>query len=258
MPLEMQTALSALSGVGPKRAAALADRGIATVTDLLYNLPLHYQDWRSRTPLAELKPATSAVVEGRLVGLKERPMRGMRWRRMATAYLEDAGGARIRAVWFNLPAYMKGRMPDGERVVMYGRVSETPDRGLEIIHPEVYPLDSGAPPAVRPVYGLPSEIGQRVYGGAGREALVAMDGRIEGAMPAALRARGWRDDGRRRAADAPSAARRRGPGEVRVRRQRGTFCARIRRDVCLPARDGNRSDTCGAARRRADGCQPLR
>ncbi|HLJ43960.1 MAG TPA: hypothetical protein VKT12_07045, partial [Candidatus Binataceae bacterium] len=93
MPLEMQTALSALSGVGPKRAAALAERGIATVTDLLYNLPLHYQDWRSRTPLAELKPATSVVVEGRLVGLKERPMRGMRWRRMATAYLEGAGGA---------------------------------------------------------------------------------------------------------------------------------------------------------------------
>ena len=188
MPLEMQTALSALSGVGPKRAAALADRGIATVTDLLYNLPLHYQDWRSRTPLAELKPATSAVVEGRLVGLKERPMRGMRWRRMATAYLEDAGGARIRAVWFNLPAYMKGRMPDGERVVMHGRVSETPDRGLEIIHPEVYPLDSGAPPAVRPVYGLPSEIGQRVYAGLVAQALVAMGGRIEGAMPTALRA----------------------------------------------------------------------
>jgi RecG-like helicase len=78
MPLEMHTALSALSGVGPKRAAALAERDIATVNDLLYNLPLHYQDWRSRTPLAELKPATSAVVEGRLVGLKERPMRGMR------------------------------------------------------------------------------------------------------------------------------------------------------------------------------------
>ena len=156
MPLEMQTPLSALSGVGPKRAAALADRGIATVADLLFNLPLHYQDWRMRTPVAELKPGTNAVVEGRLAGFKERPMRGMRWRRMATGWLEGAGGARLRVVWFNLPAYMKGRMPGGERVVMHGRVSEAPGGGLEIIHPEVYPLDSGAPPAVRPVYGLPS------------------------------------------------------------------------------------------------------
>ncbi|HVA40461.1 MAG TPA: ATP-dependent DNA helicase RecG [Candidatus Binataceae bacterium] len=187
MPLEMQTLLSALSGVGPKRAAALADRGIATVADLLFNLPLHYQDWRARTPLAELKPATSAVVEGRLVGLKERPMRGMRWRRMATGWLEGAGGARLRVVWFNLPAYMKGRMPDGERVVMHGRVGEAPDGGLEIIHPEVYPLDSGAPPAVRPVYGLPTEIGQRIYAGLVAQALAALGGRIEGAMPAALR-----------------------------------------------------------------------
>ena len=39
MLLEMQTPLNALSGVGPKRAAALADRGIATVGDLLFNLP---------------------------------------------------------------------------------------------------------------------------------------------------------------------------------------------------------------------------
>ena len=188
MPLEMQTALSALSGVGPKRAAALADRGIATVGDLLFNLPLHYQDWRARTPLAELKPATSAVVEGRLVELKERPMRGLRWRRMATGWLEGPGGERVRVVWFNLPAYMKGRMPGGERVVMHGRVNVASDGGLEIVHPEVYPLDSGEPPAVRPVYGLPSEIGQRVYAGLVTQALAALGGRIGGAMPAALRA----------------------------------------------------------------------
>jgi ATP-dependent DNA helicase RecG len=187
MPLEMQTPLSALSGVGPKRAAALADRGISSVADLLFNLPLHYQDWRARTPLTELKPATSAVVQGRLVGFKERPMRGMRWRRMATGWLEGPGGARVRVVWFNLPAYMKGRMPDGERVVMHGRVGAAPDGGLEIVHPEVYPLDSGEPPSVRPVYGLPSEIGQRVYAGLVAQALAALDGRIEGAMPSALR-----------------------------------------------------------------------
>ena len=149
---------------------------------------MRYQDWRERTPLTELKPATFAVVEGRLVGFKERPMRGMRWRRLATGWLEGAGGGRIRVVWFNLPAYMKGRMPDGERVVMHGRVGDAPDGGIGDRSSEVYPLDSGEPPAMRPVYGLPAEIGQRVYAGLVAQALAALGGRIEGAMPAELRA----------------------------------------------------------------------
>jgi ATP-dependent DNA helicase RecG len=188
MPLDMQTPVAALSGVGPKRAAALAERGITTVADLLFNLPLRYQDWRIRTPLVEIRPGTAAVVEGRLLGLKERPMRGMRWRRMAVGWLQDTHGARVRVVWFNLPAYMKGRMPEGGRVVMHGRVGESPDGTLEIIHPEVYTLDGGAPPAVRPVYSLPSEIGQRVYSALVSQALDGIGGRVEGAVPPELRA----------------------------------------------------------------------
>ncbi len=188
MPLEMNTPLGSLVGVGPKRAAALAERGIATVGDLLFNLPLHYQDWRARTPLAELRSGAPAVVEGRLVGFSERPMRGGRWgRRIATGWLEGANGARVRVVWFNLPAYMKGRMPAGERVLMHGRVSQA-DGGLEIVHPEVYSLDTGAPPPIRPVYGVPREVGQRVYAGLVARALAALGNRIDAAIPPRLRA----------------------------------------------------------------------
>ena len=34
-------------------------------------------------------------------------MRGSRWRRLASGWL-DVGGRQIRLVWFNLPAYMRG------------------------------------------------------------------------------------------------------------------------------------------------------
>jgi ATP-dependent DNA helicase RecG len=187
MRLEMQTPVSALSGVGPKRAATLADHGITTVADLLLNLPLRYQDWRVRTLVSELTPGADAVVEGRLVGLKERPMRGMRWRRMATGWLEGDGGMRIRVVWFNLPAYMKGRMPEGSHVVMYGRVGATPEGACEIIHPEVFSLDGNLPPVLRPIYSVPPEIGQRIYAGLVAQALSGIGNRIEGAMPAEVR-----------------------------------------------------------------------
>src|SRR5260370_6210961 len=86
------------------------------------------------------------------------------------------------------PTNMKGRIPDDERVVMLGSVVTAHDGGLEIVHPEVYPLDSGEPRSVRPVYGLPSEIGQRVYAVLVAQALAALGGRIYGAMPSAQRA----------------------------------------------------------------------
>ena len=184
----MQSPVGVLSGVGPKRAVALTERGIATIADLLFNLPLHYRDLRVSTPLAQLRPGTSAVVEGRLVSVKERPMRGRQWRRIATAWLEGADGARVRVIWFNLPAYMKGRMPEGGRVVMHGRVGAAPDGAVEVVHPEVYSLAAGDPPAIRAIYSLPSEIGQRVYAGFVAQALEKIGGRIDGAMPAELRA----------------------------------------------------------------------
>ena len=106
------TTLSALSGVGPKRAAVLADRGIATVRDLLSTYRLRYQDWRDRKLIAELQPATSAVVEGRSRrDSKSARCAGRVGDAMATGWLKDAGGARIRVVWFNLPAYMRRKCP---------------------------------------------------------------------------------------------------------------------------------------------------
>ena len=105
-----------MSGIGPKRAEALAGRGISTVEDLLLYLPSKYQDWRDRRPIAALEAGIVCVVEGTLSNVRERPMPGARWRRLVTAMLNDAAGAQLRLVWFNLPSYMRGKMPEGLRV----------------------------------------------------------------------------------------------------------------------------------------------
>ncbi|HKF27974.1 MAG TPA: helix-hairpin-helix domain-containing protein, partial [Candidatus Binataceae bacterium] len=57
-PLSLETSVATLSGIGPKRAAALAERGITTVRDLIFHLPSRYQDWRHLTPLNALVPGT--------------------------------------------------------------------------------------------------------------------------------------------------------------------------------------------------------
>ena len=57
--LSLETSVVTLSGIGPKRAAALADRGIATVRDVIFHLPSRYQDWRHLTPLSAVVPGLS-------------------------------------------------------------------------------------------------------------------------------------------------------------------------------------------------------
>ncbi|HTW89726.1 MAG TPA: ATP-dependent DNA helicase RecG [Candidatus Binataceae bacterium] len=181
-----ETPVAALSGVGPKRATALAERGIITVLDLLLNLPVRYQDWRRPVPLSQLQPGITAVVEGVLDGIKERPMRGSRWRQLVTGWLSDDTGARVRVVWFNLPAYMHGRLPIGERVAAYGKISRTADGALELAHPEIERIGDGLPP-VRPIYRVPDQIPQRLYSALVSRALDQSGARLSGALPESIR-----------------------------------------------------------------------
>ncbi|MGH7815026.1 MAG: ATP-dependent DNA helicase RecG, partial [Candidatus Binataceae bacterium] len=179
------TPVAAIAGIGPKRAAALEARGLATAGDIILHLPARYQDWRERTPLDELKPGIVAVVEGELGKVSERPMRAARWRRLASAWL-DIGGRRIRLVWFNLPAYMRGNLPGNVRVLARGRVTEGRDGDIEIAQPELHVLDNGPPPPVRPVYRVPAIVGQRLFASIVKRSMDEAGPSIQGAIPDAL------------------------------------------------------------------------
>ena len=184
--LALDTPVANLSGIGPKRAAALAERGIATVNDLIFHLPTRYQDWRNLTPLSAAVPGTSVTIEGDLDSVSERPMRGSPWRRLATGWLSD-GKSRIRVVWFNLPGYMRGKMPSGERVLAHGRVTATADGGIELVQPEIHLLSAGEPPPIRPYYNLPSGITQRTFSTILMNALREVEPRIETSIPDGVR-----------------------------------------------------------------------
>ncbi len=175
-----------MPGIGPKRAAALEASGIVSAGDLAFHLPARYQDWRERTPPEELRPGNIVVVEGDLGKISERPMRGSRWRRLASGWL-NAGGRQIRVVWFNLPAYMRGSLPGGERVLVRGRVAAGMDGGIEIVQPELHALSDGEPRAIRSVYRLPSIVGQRLFASLVARTLAGAGGLIRGAVPEELR-----------------------------------------------------------------------
>jgi ATP-dependent DNA helicase RecG len=186
--LSLGSPIAEISGIGPKRAQALAERGIATVEDVLFHLPSRYQDWRERSTIAELVPGVTAVVEGILSGVRERPMRGSRWRRLVTATLTDARGAKLRLVWFNLPPYMRGRMPEGQAVAVFGRVTQGEDNELEMMHPELRAETNAGEEPIRPVYRVPDAMPQRLYATVVARAVSEAADEATDAIPDELRA----------------------------------------------------------------------
>ena len=62
-PFEYQP-VEALKGVGPGIAARLDKLGIHRVQDLLFHLPLRYQDRTRVVPVGSLQHGQQAVIEG--------------------------------------------------------------------------------------------------------------------------------------------------------------------------------------------------
>ena len=56
--------LTALSGVGAAVSAKLSRIGINNVQDLLFHLPLRYEDRTRITPMIDLRPESYATIEG--------------------------------------------------------------------------------------------------------------------------------------------------------------------------------------------------
>src|SRR3972149_2133535 len=55
-----------LKGGGPKLAEKLKRLGLHTVQDVLFHLPLRYQDRTRVLPMGSLRPGMEAVVEGEI------------------------------------------------------------------------------------------------------------------------------------------------------------------------------------------------
>jgi ATP-dependent DNA helicase RecG len=136
--LDLSTSIQFVKGIGPERAAALEREGITTVEDLLFRLPMRYEDRTLFTRIADLKPGAKTSVSARVAvgGLR-------RTRRMPIyeALLDDGSGRRLKAVWFN-QAYLRDVLPSGTRVVVYGEVEREVAAGpLVMTSPQFEKLD---------------------------------------------------------------------------------------------------------------------
>ncbi|KZN65989.1 ATP-dependent DNA helicase RecG [Pseudoalteromonas luteoviolacea CPMOR-1] len=119
-----------LKGVGPKAAERLAKLGIASVQDMLFHLPLRYEDRAKTYSIATLMPHMHVSVEGEI----EQANITFGKRRMLMCQINDGTG-RLTLRFFNFSAAQKNAMQPGKIMRCFGEARRG-RVGLEMAHPE--------------------------------------------------------------------------------------------------------------------------
>ncbi|MEO0996483.1 MAG: ATP-dependent DNA helicase RecG [Pseudomonadota bacterium] len=150
--------VTALTGVGPNLATKLARLDVHSVEDLLFLLPLRYEDRTRVTPIGALRLQQRALVAGE-IELAEVVHRG---RRSLLCRIGDGTG-RVTMRLFHFGRAQQQRLQRGARLSLYGEMRPGPG-GPEMIHPEYRLLRDDEPPpveaALTPVYPATEGVGQ--------------------------------------------------------------------------------------------------
>jgi ATP-dependent DNA helicase RecG len=122
--------VTTLKGVGEALAQRLAKLGVETVQDLLFLLPLRYEDRTHVVPIGALRAGERAVVEG-TIELAEIAFR--RRRQLLVRIADGSGFLTLR--FFHFSAAQQSQLQRGVRLRCYGEARRG-TLGLEIMHPE--------------------------------------------------------------------------------------------------------------------------
>jgi len=149
--------VTALRGVAAALAARLERLGVTSVADLLFLLPLRYEDRTRVSAIGALTPGARATVEGE-VQLTEVAYR--RRRQLLTRISDGSGFLTLRFFYFS--ASQQQGLVRGTRLRAFGEVRRGP-LGLEMVHPEYRRLAAQAAPleeTLTPVYPLTEGVPQ--------------------------------------------------------------------------------------------------
>ena len=143
--------------MGPKLAARLAEYGVHQVEDLLFHLPLRYQDRTRVTPIAAAREGADVVIEGEVRAADI--VFGKR--RSLVARIQDGSGT-LTLRFFHFSAAQKNGLATGTRLRCFGQVRRG-SSGLEMFHPEYSAIREGdqlVEQSLTPIYPTTAGIGQ--------------------------------------------------------------------------------------------------
>ncbi len=146
-----------MRGVGDVLAEKLQRLGVQQVQDLLFVLPLRYEDRTRIVPMGELAPPMRCAVEGE-IQLTEVAFR--RRRQLLCRISDGTGFVTLRFFYFS--GAQQNGLARGTRIRCFGEVRRGP-LGLEIVHPEyrrVRDEPNGLEETLTPIYPLTEGVPQ--------------------------------------------------------------------------------------------------
>jgi ATP-dependent DNA helicase RecG len=181
-----QVPLSTLKGVGPSLSEKLEKIGLLTVQDMLFHLPLRYEDKTRVTTVRDLLVGTSTNIIGEITDSQITHGK----RRMLVVTLHDGTGS-IQLCFFSFSASQKNSLAIGKTIRCYGEVKRGP-RSYQIVHPEYKSLDddrelTSVEETLTPVYPSTDGLRQISLRSLTEQALLRLQrGQVEELLPANL------------------------------------------------------------------------
>jgi len=176
--------VTTLKGVGPGMASKLEKIGLVSVQDLLFHLPLRYEDRTRITDVRALMPGMYTNIIGEVT--QNEIVQGKR--RMMLVTINDGTGS-INLRFFHFSASQKNSLAVGLNIRCYGEVNRGM-RGYEMVHPEYKALEQDQPlsPAeetLTPVYSTTDGLRQISLRNLTEQALNRLQrGQVEELLPA--------------------------------------------------------------------------
>ena len=113
--------VTSLKGVGEKLAEKLEKLGIRYIQDLLFHLPLRYQDRTRLMPIGSLRPQQEKLVEG-VIQLSQVKFGR---RRSLLCHVSDGTGALVLR-FFHFSKTQQQQLARGQRIRCFGEVRSGP------------------------------------------------------------------------------------------------------------------------------------
>jgi len=170
--IPLDSPLTALAGVGPALAEKLGRLNLSRVEDLLFLLPLRYEDRTQLVKLGALVAGNRCLVTGEVL-LAEIAFRG---RRNLLVRISDGSG-QITLRFFYFSRSQQAQFQPGVRVTCFGEARKGRG-GFEMIHPEYRILrpdqDAAINESLTPIYPATEGVQQGRLRNLTEQALTAM------------------------------------------------------------------------------------